>query len=395
MVPLARRPVSTVFPLLFASLLAIGAASAEPRDAGPRAELGRTAMLFGRVVSAGAPVAHALVTEASSGESARTDSRGRFVLSGLSLGAGMLSVETEIGRTEVPMTTSRSGASRAVLSLDAGGVSGRLAGILISIARKGRAPDAIKGVITAVSATTLTVHDPKLSDVRLKTNVRTLVRHGGATVSVANLAVNMTVQAKASLQFDGTLLAQEVDVEDDNGENEDGASGVVKSIDCNSNTMVLTTESGDVTVTFDVNTTFETHDQPASCSDLAVGDDAEVEGTLQGDGSILASKVSFEAPEVEDVEVQGKVKSVNGPSFVVTTESGDVTVTTDGGTAFEKCDGPGALTDVVVDAVVEATGTLQNDGSVLASKVSIECEDDPGDDGGDDGDGGGDGGGDD
>src|SRR5258706_5087123 len=337
-----RSKYSILFASLLAVLLSIGKAAAEPSDFGPDGPRRASASIFGIVVSNGAFVADALVTEESTGESARTDFRGRFVLSGISAGSTKLTIATAAGLATVSLTAAGESRLLAVVSIGSG-VEGSLAANLLKLVGRGRTGNEIQGAITSINGSTLAVHDKMLSVVNVRTTAKTVVRHGVSTLGLASLAVKMNIQAKASLQRDGTFLADEIDVEDDNGDENGGASGVVKSFDCNLGTMVLTTDGGDVSVTFDSSTEFESKDdESASCADLAVGDDAEVEGALQGDGSIAASKISFEAPEIEEVEVQGTVKSVSAPSFVVTTESGDVTVTTDSNSLFEKCGDPAA-----------------------------------------------------
>jgi hypothetical protein len=103
----------------------------------------------------------------------------------------------------------------------------------------------------------------------------------------------------------------------------------------------------------------------------------EVKGTLQGDGSILASEVSFEAPEIEEVEVSGTIASVDSgtQTFVLTTDSGDVTIDTDSNTVIQQDGNAKTFADLAAGLTVEVKGIVQGDGSILAETIKIESGD--------------------
>ena len=56
----------------------------------------------------------------------------------------------------------------------------------------------------------------------------------------------------------------------------------------------------------------------------------------------------------------------------MTTASGPIAVKTDSSTTFKKKGSSATFSDVTVGAMVEAEGTLQSDGSILARKVTLE-----------------------
>jgi hypothetical protein len=165
---------------------------------------------------------------------------------------------------------------------------------------------------------------------------------------------------------------------DNPGETE--IQGTVSAIDCGSNTMTVATGSGDAAVAFDAFTTFKMHGSAATCSDIQVGDTVEVSGTLQGDGSILAAKVSIESEDggggdAQESEISGTVSSIDcgADTMVVSTDSGDVTVSFDGSTAFSSKGSPASCGDIAAGDAVEVSGALQGDGRILASKVGFEA----------------------
>ncbi len=71
-----------------------------------------------------------------------------------------------------------------------------------------------------------------------------------------------------------------------------------------------------------------------------------------------------------ELEVHGTVKSINAPSFTITTNSTDITFATDSNTQFK--DGITSLSDLKVGDIVEVEGITTSEGSHLATKVERE-----------------------
>jgi hypothetical protein len=74
----------------------------------------------------------------------------------------------------------------------------------------------------------------------------------------------------------------------------------------------------------------------------------------------------------EEDDVHGSVKSIAAPNFTITTESTDITFTTNSNTRFE--DGLTQLSDLKVGEIVEVDAMTQSDGSKLATKVALESD---------------------
>jgi len=161
-------------------------------------------------------------------------------------------------------------------------------------------------------------------------------------------------------------------------ENETEIQGTVSAIDCSSHTMTVTTESGDVDVTLQDSTTFKEQGNVVPCDNIQVGDNVEVSGTQ--DGSILADKVTIEAPEVEETEITGTIKAGSIDSvaltFIVTTDTGDVKIQTNSETIFRQDGDLKTFGDLADGMSVEVEGFLQGDGSIVATRVSIEGSED-------------------
>jgi len=250
----------------------------------------------------------------------------------------------------------------------------------------------------------------------------------GTTIGFADLKVGQRVEVEGSTQPDQSVLAARVSVEkperDENTRTptvtgtpptpaptrtprpeEVELEGTVGTITGAS--FVLMTRPGPVTIQTDTATIFRRDGSPATFADIHVGGRVEVKGARQADGSVLASRVDIEGdegeertrtpaatatmtttattplptrtptptrtPEAEEgVEREGTVSSINGTSFVLMTRSGPVTIQTSSATRFRRDGEPATFADIRVGGEVEVEGALQADGSILASRVSIQ-----------------------
>jgi len=103
---------------------------------------------------------------------------------------------------------------------------------------------------------------------------------------------------------------------------------------------------------------------------VVVGDLVEVKTTGAAVGGVftataLHSEAELEAEHGDEVEVEGIVSAADPSGFEVAGQR----VVTDASTAFTG----GTLSDVVVGAKLEAEGTLQADGTLLAAKVKLRA----------------------
>lgn len=137
--------------------------------------------------------------------------------------------------------------------------------------------------------------------------------------------------------------------------------------------VVLDQRLGTVTINTNGSTLIRRGNATILLSNIAVGMRVHVKAMLQSGSTYLATEILLQDENVGgEREVEGAVASVGATSFVVTTVSGPITVKTDASTTFKKKGSAGTFSDVVTGAMVEAEGTLQSDGSILARKVTIE-----------------------
>ena len=152
--------------------------------------------------------------------------------------------------------------------------------------------------------------------------------------------------------------------------------GLVQSINAGGGSLVvLDSRLGAVTVRADSSTLIRHGNTVIPLSQIQTGMRLHVKAMLQADGAYLATEILLQDENIGgEREVEGSVASVNAgaKSFVVTTISGLITVRTDSSTTFKKKGSTATFSDITAGAMVEAEGTLQADGSILARKVTIE-----------------------
>ena len=120
-----------------------------------------------------------------------------------------------------------------------------------------------------------------------------------------------------------------------------------------------------------VSTTTSTAFEGVVCAKLTVGQKVEVKGTLQSDGSVIATRIQAEAKEAKEDdqenegEVTGAVIANTGTCPALTLTVGASTVKTTVATAFHDV----LCTALTVGTEIEVKGAKQSDGSLLASSV--------------------------
>jgi len=232
------------------------------------------------------PLSGVTVRVTASGQSAQTDSSGNFTLTGAPTG----NVALEFSRADLNARGS------VVLASGSNSITASITGANAVITPRGHAGEEIEGRVQSVNAGagSFVVLDQRLGAVTITTGSSTILRKGNAAVTLSSLTSGMSVHVKAMLQNDGTYLATEVLLQDENAGGESEAEGTVASINTAAGSFVVTTESGPITVKTGPSTNFKKKGSAATFADITMGAMVEAEGTLQSDGSILAQKVTIE-----------------------------------------------------------------------------------------------------
>lgn len=192
------------------------------------------------------------------------------------------------------------------------------------------------------------------------------IAHGGDdddNLPFSALQVGDMVEVEGSFLPDGQILADEVEIE---------GEGVVEQVEIEGTIQSVGTDSivvAGITVIVNSFTIIEDeNDNPASFSSLEVGQRVEVKGTPQPDGSILASKI--EIKEIDQaIKLEGTIQAVGDMLIVVAAR----VVHVDAATILEGDeDMPILFGDLKLGMKVEVEGIVQDDGSVLASKIEAD-----------------------
>ncbi len=185
------------------------------------------------------------------------------------------------------------------------------------------------------------------------TDVATTFEDGTCTV----IENGMSVEIEGQRQTDGTVRATEVDI------GEVKIEGSISGLSWTCPDLAVAVDGRMVTT--DVATRFD----DAPCSDVRNGFEAEVRGLLQPDESLRATRVKL---EIEEVELEGVVAGLTGSCQSIGFLVSGTAVATDAGTRFDE----GVCVDVQNGTQVEVKGILQPDGSVKATGVKLELDDD-------------------
>jgi len=307
----------------------------------------------------------------------KADTSGRFALSGLSAGSASLRFEAQgIDSTLrvsglVPKQTMR--------------LSVRISGKNVTLVT-GTNEAALVGTIDAIGTNTLTI-----SGLEVDVDDQTRIVSRGATITFADLKVNEPVAVDGTLS-EGKVLAKLVNLLLPANLDHVVLQGAIDSI-ASPNFVV----SG-LTIVTDPNTRFR---RGLTFADLGVGDHVAVQGTLQPDGTVLASVVrDLDAAAGQVIEVEGAITSITPPDHLVV--AGVVTVVVNADTRIEAEGhhhhrGPGSggrdlrtvpgstsdhghdddgapltFDDLEVGDEVEVEGIAQPDGTVLAMRIEVE-----------------------
>ena len=189
-----------------------------------------------------------------------------------------------------------------------------------------------------------------------------MVKTGATTkfkeTACASIKNGDRVEVEGVRRSDGTVLAKDVKVERVRAEVKGTLSllgGACPAISFTVGTAKVTTAA---TTTF----------KGGNCVALKNGDRVEVEGFRQTDGTVLAKDVKAVKTEPPVSEITGRVSLLSGTCPAMSFTVGTRRVTTGAATRFKD----GACAALKNGNRVEVKGTLQSDGTLLATVVEID-----------------------
>jgi len=145
--------------------------------------------------------------------------------------------------------------------------------------------------------------------------------------------------------------------------------GLIASINAGARTLVV----NGTTVNVPGDAIIRHGDRPIAFGDLQLGQRVHVRGTMNGQ-VLQATEVKVQdenaGEDAGEAEVSGLVSGLTGSCPSLTLMVGSTKVTTDASTRFE----PGTCTQVANGLQAEAKGTRQSDGSIRATRLELDLE---------------------
>lgn len=242
---------------------------------------------------------------------------------------------------------------------------------------KGKGVEA-NGRITSIAAATRTL---VIGTHQVSVPTTATIRHGSRTLAFTDLKVGDHVQVKGTLNAT-LLVASEVKVEqgggNDDAEDEDEDDDKDRGLKAVKLSGAVSLRAGTCPAltftvgTTKVSTTASTKFGDITCQTLADATVVKVKGARQADGSVVATHVSVddesEDDDLNESELSGAVSARAGTCPTLTFTVGTTKVATSASTTFRDI-----TCATLADAtVVEVKGTRQADGSIVATRVSLE-----------------------
>lgn len=227
----------------------------------------------------------------------------------------------------------------------------------------------IEGRIESITGSTL-----KVAGRTVLVTASTIIRHGNTSMTLAQLAIGQRVHVKGNTTGTGaaaTTTATTILVQNLNTSLPVNLEGTVSGLTGTASSFRFTLDGR--TVCGDSATEFKGGGRSPSFADLSNGDEVHVKGALR-ETCVYAERINFddEDDDAEEFEAEGAISGLTGSCPSITFTLAGRTFRTNSATEFKG----GACSAITNGDIVEAEGTVQTDGSVLAKKVEIEDDDD-------------------
>lgn len=225
----------------------------------------------------------------------------------------------------------------------------------------------VRGFVSAVSATSITVTGENGVATTFVIDASTVVQVHQSTGAISDLAVGENVFITPSSTVTGAAGSIFVASMGDHSAAPEAQSveGVVSAVSASS--ITVTGENG-VATTFaiDASTTVSTDRGIGAISDLAIGENVRID-------SSSTSATSAGSIAIELAHVDGRVTSITGNDIVVSTENGvSETIVVTSTTTYSMNDASATLADIAVGSTISAEGIAAAGTTTFnASNVSV------------------------
>ena len=219
----------------------------------------------------------------------------------------------------------------------------------------------LHGAVTALPGTTGQIGTWTVAGVTVIVSATTVFPSG----QPASIAVGTLVDVNGTLNSDGTVTASRIAAVTPPPATGYNFSGTVTALPATSGQIGNWTVGGK-TVTVTTSTLF-----PAGqLTSIAVNSVVEVSGILNSDGTITALRISLAntppPPSSSGYDLRGAVTSLPAGGLIGAWVVGTVTVHVTATTVL-----PASTSTIAVGTQVDVHGTLQSDGSVLATSITV------------------------
>ncbi len=183
-------------------------------------------------------------------------------------------------------------------------------------------------------------------------------------IPYSEIVVGIRVKVDGRLRPDGSLVATEIERDDDDGDNDLEIEGLITALSPDSLTV------GGTTFRLTAATVYVgDDDQPATYGDLAVGVRVEVHGVYGADGALTATRVELEDFDDDELEVTGLIEALSDSSLTVAARQFGVTGAT---VVLDDNRLPIPFSALTVGQLVEVRATVAPDGALVATHIKLE-----------------------
>ena len=218
-----------------------------------------------------------------------TDAAGRFTFMGLSSGNVQLAFSREDG-ISASVTVS---ASTAMVVVE-------LQKKQATIRAAGQSTRELEGLITAISATSITMNDASSGPQTAAITPTTVIRKGNTTLTPADLKVGDRVHVKASVGADGLLTAYEIMLQNDGTPGGGGQTkeleGPITAVSDTSITVMNASTARPETAAITESTIIRKGNTRLTAKDLKVGDRVHVKTITNADDTLTATEIVLQNP---------------------------------------------------------------------------------------------------
>lgn len=222
----------------------------------------------------------------------------------------------------------------------------------------------LTGTVTAVFATGSFPDSIAVNTTLFEVDVQTMIRgFSDEIILLTDLRVGELVELKAQTRDGKIPLATRIDREEHNGEDLE-VNGIIQALGDSTLTVAqLLFRVAPTTIILDRDNNF------IAFAALRTGLLVKVHANVQGNGSLIATRIKVKGEDTDEIEVKGFIDALTSTSLTVS----GLTFTVDNSTVvIDHDDASVDFAALHVGMLVEVEGNIRFDGSLHATRIKIE-----------------------